>query len=458
MRRDDPKIESLASLDEVGGRKTIIPLEAKGVWNRRKSIIQWILLAIFLIIPWLNIRGNPIILLNIGERKFSFLGHLFFAHDAPLVFLIFAFLVLSLVVVTSIWGRVWCGYACPQTVFIERIYRKIEDLVEGNPIQRRKNLGQPLTSSIAFKRTLKWLLFLVVSSLFAHSFTAYFVGAESVLGMIQHSPTENWGVFLVTTSMTLLLLFDFGWFREQFCIIMCPYGRFQSVLMDENSLSVIYDEERGEPRKGLKSDKPQGDCISCRRCIEVCPTGIDIRQGVQLECIACTACIDACDEIMEKVKKPKGLIRYDNAAREPLRLFKPRNLIYLTLIGVIVAVFTYSIMTRKDLHFTLIRVKDAPYQVLSESELLNHFKLHLKNQSNQTKTFLIQPSSKSFELITQINPITLIPHSDRQVHFFIKFPKDLLLDSQLAPAVLLKDFSTKEVMYTKSIELLGPNR
>lgn len=458
MKRDDPKIESLASLDEVGGRKTIIPLDVKGVWHKRKVVIQWILLAIFLIVPWLNIRGNPIILLNIGDRKFSFFGHLFFAHDAPLLFFIFAFLVLSLVVVTSIWGRVWCGYACPQTVFIERIYRKIEDLIEGNPIQRRKDLGQPLNSTLALKRTIKWILFFIVSSLFAHSFTAYFVGAESVLEMVKHSPNENWGVFLVTTFITLLLLFDFGWFREQFCIIMCPYGRFQSVLMDENSMSVIYDEERGEPRKGLKSDKPQGDCISCRRCIEVCPTGIDIRQGVQLECIACTACIDACDEIMEKVNKPKGLIRYDNAAREPLRLFKPRNLIYFALIGIITSAFIYSIMARKDLHFTLMRVKDAPYQFLNEKELLNHFKLHLKNQSNQTKTFLIQASSDKFELITQINPITLIPHSDKQIHFFIKFPKSLLSDQQLTPAVLLKDSSTKEVMYSKGLELLGPNQ
>ncbi len=454
MKKELPSIERVASLDRFGAKKAIIPLDVKGPWQRKKFWFQWILLLVFLLIPWIKINSNPLILLNIGERKFAFFGFLFFAHDAPLVFFIFAFAALLLIFVTSIWGRVWCGYACPQTVFIEQVYRKIETWIEGSPIERRKNLGKPLHFNLFLKRALKWILFFLVSSLFAHSFAAYFVGAESILSMISKSPQENWSAFLVVSSITLLLLFDFGWFREQFCIIMCPYGRFQSVFMDDNSLAIVYDEKRGEPRKGLASNKPQGDCVSCLRCVEVCPTGIDIRQGVQMECIACTACIDACDEIMTKVKKPKGLIRYDNVKSEPLQYFKPRNLILLGFLFALVAGFTFSVSSRKDVHISVLRAQETPYQVMPGGEILNHFKLHIKNQSARTMRLKLDISPNEVTLITQINPVVLGAHHDQTIHFFTQFESGQKSEAD----ILVLDFESQIEIFRKTLPLLGPKK
>lgn len=458
MKPDAPKIESLSSIDHFGVKRTIIPLEVKGYWAKRKVWLQWFLLVIFLVLPWIKINGNPIILLNIAERRFSFGGFLFFAHDAPLIFFIFAAAALALVLATALWGRVWCGYACPQTVFIERVYRQIETWIEGRAIARRKLLNQPFNLRTFSKKILKWILFFIVSSIFAHSFAAYFLGAEAITEMVQSPPSENWTSFLVVSFITTILLFDFGWFREQFCIIMCPYGRFQSVFMDEYSLSVIYDEKRGEPRKGLKSELPAGDCVSCNRCVEVCPTGIDIRQGVQMECIACTACIDACDEIMEKVKKPKGLIRYDNEARSSLNFFRPRILIFLSLLLLLSVSFILVLSNRNDLHVSLLRAKESPYQTLDNDTLINHFKLHIKNQSAARKQILIQTDSTDLTLITQSNPLTLPSHSDHVAHFFIKFPRSLLKKGLRPASVSIQDMESKQILIRKSFTLLGPNQ
>jgi len=455
---NEPSIETVASLDEWGSRKAMIPMDVKGKWKNRKLWIQWGLLLFFLIVPWVNINGNPMILLNIAERRFSFFGFLFFAHDAPLIFFILAFLVLTLAFVTSIWGRVWCGYACPQTVFIEQVYRKIESFVEGSPLERRRNLNKPLTAPLALKKSLKWLLFFVVSSLFAHSFAAYFVGTEAIIQMVQSAPSENWTAFLVVTFITAVLLFDFGWFREQFCIIMCPYGRFQSVLMDDRSLAVVYDEERGEPRKGLKSDKPQGDCVNCRRCVEVCPTGIDIRQGIQMECIACTACIDACDEIMTKVKKPTGLIRYDNVVRKPLRIFKPRSLIYMALLFAIVIGFGLSLSLRNELHVTLLRAKDTPYQSLSENEILNHFKLHVTNQSSELIRLQLKILPETIGLVTQMNPVLIASQKDHTIHFFARFDRSLLKDGSTSATIEVRRLEDQKLLFQKPMTLLGPRQ
>ncbi|MAV91044.1 MAG: cytochrome c oxidase accessory protein CcoG [Bdellovibrionaceae bacterium] len=454
----EPNLDSIASLDEWGARKTLIPLDVHGKWKTRKTWIQWALLLFFLVVPWIKINGNPVILLNIGERRFSFFGYLFFAHDGPLIFFILALSVLGLAFVTSVWGRVWCGYACPQTVFIEQVYRRIESWIEGSPLERRKNLRKPMTGTLAFKKGIKWFLFFVVSSVFAHSFAAYFVGAEPILQMIQQPPHEHWTVFLVVTSITALLLFDFGWFREQFCIIMCPYGRFQSVLMDDRSLAVIYDEERGEPRKGVKSDKPQGDCINCKRCVEVCPTGIDIRQGVQMECIACTACIDACDEIMTKVKKPLGLIRYDNVVRQPLKIFKPRSIIYMTLLAAITIGLVWSVSQRKELHVTLLRAKDTPYQMLNDQEILNHFKLHITNQSGKALRLYLKMVPETVKLVTQVNPVIVGAQKDNTVHFFTRSQRSDLSNGAESATIQVFSEDQQNLLFEKALTLLGPKQ
>lgn len=426
------EINRLTMLDEYGGRRRIIPAEVKGPLRQRRTYVHFILLMVFLGLPWIQINGTQAVLLDIQARRFELFGQIFLSHDSPLLFFIIAILALTIMLITALWGRVWCGWACPQTVFIDSIYRRIEILVEGNYLERRRLYQSEMNAKKFLKYSLKWLLFLIVSSLFAHSFIAYFVGSRHLIDMMRGSPHENWSYFLIVTGTTSLLLFNFGWFREQFCIIMCPYGRFQSVLMDQQSISVVYDPQRGEPRKGIITEnKKQGDCVSCNRCVQVCPTSIDIRNGVQMECIGCTACIDACDEIMTKVSKPKGLISYNvSTPNSKIHYFRPRILAYLLLIIVCVLGLTFSLTTRDPFSIVVIRATDSPYQLSPDGLVINHFKLHLHNQSHTPQVFKV---SLANEALTQ--PIQLVQSTDqhkldigesKEVHLFLRFPSRIL--------------------------------
>lgn len=425
--------DALTSLDEHGHRKGIIPAEVKGFWKKNKEVVHFILIFFFLLLPWTKINGIQTVLLDLPNRTFALFGTMFWAHDGPLLFFVFAVLVFSLAAVTAIFGRVWCGWACPQTVFIEGVYRRIEIWIEGNYLERRKLRDAPMSGNKFFKLFLKWLAFFLVSSLIAHSFVAYFTGAEKLVGMMQGSPTENWTYFLVISFITGVLLFDFGWFREQFCVIMCPYGRFQSVLLDRNSLTVMYDEKRGEPRKGLPSENgKQGDCVSCNRCVQVCPTGIDIRKGIQMECIGCTACIDACDEIMTKVNKPKGLIGYKSISGRGVAWKRPRVLAYAFVILIGLSGIFYNFFARAPLMVTLLRAKDTPYQLVEMDgipKVINHFKVHIHNQTFSNHQYsLVHPEDwdqKNVKLTLAQNIVTVARGDEKILHFFVIVPADL---------------------------------
>jgi len=431
-------------------------------------------MLLFLILPWLSINGNPVLLLNIPDRKFSFFGFLFLAHDGPLLFFILGLLVFSLAFATAVWGRVWCGWACPQTVFIDLIYRRIEIWIEGNYIQRRKLRDSEMTLGALTRLFFKWILFFIVSSLFAHSFIAYFSGSKELLAMIQGSPAEHWNYFVWVSAMTALLLFDFGWFREQFCVIMCPYGRFQSVLMGPHSLAVYYDKKRGEPRKGIVKAQlaeaglalkgaVQGDCVACNRCVEVCPTGIDIRNGTQMECIACTACIDACDEIMEKVKKPKGLVRYSALMGKERRIFRPGTVVHLLFLVLMLTGFWWNVLSRKDFSALIYSSRDIPFSIIETpqgSRVMNHFKLHLHNQTFEGSTFEVKVPddlrSQGMEMKLPQAQFELRGGGEQIVHFFVLYPKDVLA-GQSKRKVSLEIISTKtgEKIHTP-MTLVGP--
>ncbi len=423
--------ERLSSLDEFGSRQYIYPAEVKGHFRLWRSRVYAVLLVIFLGLPWIRINGLQAVLIDIPNRRFEIFGMLFLAHDTPLLFFLLAIAVLGIALATAVFGRVWCGWACPQTVFIDAIYRRIEIWIEGDYIARRKLSQEPMGVRKFSLYALKWTAFLIVSSLFAHSFIAYFTGSDQLMDMIQKPPGENWSYFLVVSFVTALLMFDFGWFREQFCIIMCPYGRFQSVLMDSRSLVIGYDSQRGEPRKSTQVAKELwGDCVSCNRCVQVCPTGIDIRDGLQLECIACTACIDACDEIMTKVKKPTGLIGYQGAKGFKKNLTRPRVLAYSALMLFLMAIFLYNLITRAPYVVTILRAKDTPYQLLPEDKILNHFKAHLFNQSHHPVEFTIELSEEQKNqglVLTQLQSTNTVKTGEtKEVHFFITFPKNIL--------------------------------
>ena len=394
-------VERIHKLPGDGGfRINHYPMAVHGFFRKYRTISQWLLIAIFFLLPCIKINGLPAILINLPDRRFTFFGLSFWSHDTPLLFFILAGFSLGLLFVTSVWGRVWCGWACPQTIGIDGVFRKIETLVEGNHIARKKLQAAPFDKEKIMKTAIKWSLFFIISTLLSHTFYAYFTGAGRLASMTLSSPSENLTTFLIVNSTTLIILFNFGWFKERLCTVICPYGRLQSVLMDEDSLVVAYDENRGEPRKGRKrssGESPRrllsgetGDCINCYKCVVVCPTGIDIRHGIQMECIACTSCIDACNEVMRITKKPEGLIRYESEKGlkgEKTIFWKMKTYIYfgLTMLSFI-GLFLY-VLNRSELDITVLRAHENPYQVLSTSEgkalIANHFTLNLKNQSSQ---------------------------------------------------------------------------
>lgn len=457
--------DRLATTDERGDRVYIYPADVRGYWRRLRTLSQWILILFFLLLPWIKINGHQAVLLDIVDRRFALFGLTFWAHDGPLIFFILAGATFSLALVTAVWGRVWCGWACPQTVFIDGLYRRVERLIEGNHLQRKKlDQGETPLTTYLFKKSLKWLAFFLLSALIAHSFAAYFVGTDELMNMVRHSPSENWTTFIVVSFITVVLFFDFGWFKEQFCFIMCPYGRFQSVLMDKGSLAVMYDEKRGEPRRTGTKSSTDGDCISCGRCTAVCPTGIDIRRGIQMECINCTACIDACDEVMEKIQKPKGLIRYSSilkmANKKVIRTWRVYAYSFVVLISIVG--LSYNIMNRSPLHFNMMRVKGAPYYFLSGEEskkLMNQFKAHVQNQTDEPMEIRFQlPAdleNRGFELIEQKKSETLQPGEIITHFLFIKFPQNEVKSNKEKIQIRLIGENPK-IQLDKTIELLSP--
>ncbi|MCB9025243.1 MAG: cytochrome c oxidase accessory protein CcoG [Bdellovibrionaceae bacterium] len=473
MNKKDPRevsTESLSSLDEYGDRNFLYPAEVKGFFKKWRNVIHPIFIAFFLILPWIKVNGQQWVLLNLPERKFHIFGLSFWAHDTPIIFFVIAGSLVGFSLITAIWGRLWCGWACPQTVFIESVFRRIEILVEGNYLERRKLAKSPLSFSKFIKTLIKWSLFLMVSLILTHSFLAYFVGSDRLIEMIQHNPNENWTNFLIICFTTGVILFDFGWFREQFCLIMCPYGRFQSVLMDKDSLAVLYDTKRGEPRRSKENkdqlDK-QGDCVNCFRCVSVCPTGIDIRNGLQMECIACTACIDACDDIMEKLKKPKGLIRYASEASltsKSLNYFRPRTLLYTFILIFLALGFVFTLIKKEPIDFIVIRAIEEPYKIVTgadgKKEIINHFKVHIQNQSSSQviTEYKIKDKDSHFLMIAPDNPATTNMGQKKWIHFFIKVDdQDFKSITDKSLQIEFKTHGTGlELNKIETITLLGP--
>ncbi|NIP37617.1 MAG: cytochrome c oxidase accessory protein CcoG [Candidatus Dadabacteria bacterium] len=466
-KRDLPE-ERPSTLDETGKRVYIFPEKVRGFFRKLRTLTQAVLIVILLVLPWIKINGYQALLLDIPNRKFSIFGLTFWAHDGPLIFFILAILTIGLAFITAVYGRVWCGWGCPQTVFVDGVFRRIEYLIMGSHIKQMNLAKAPWSGEKILKYSLTWILFTIVSLIITHSFLAYFVGAERLVEMTQHNPGENWTIFLFMFFITSFLLFDFGWFREQFCIIMCPYGRIQSVLMDDDSVTVAYDYNRGEPRKGkVVEGEQQGDCIDCYKCVSVCPTGIDIRRGLQMECVGCTACIDACDEVMEHVSKPKGLIRYvSGSSLKGLKagFLKPRTAVYSVLLLLILSLLVINVSRREEIMVTILRGKDLPYQVVQEGEdkkIINHFKLHIKNQTFEDTLLGLKVSddwkNENIEIISQKSDINIVAGKDITVHFFLKFPQEIIDGTGVKSIEIdFVDLQTNGIRSNRKVKLIGP--
>jgi len=469
----------LSTLQSDGSRRWLKPRVSRGRFLTLRRIVAYFLMALFFVLPWINLNGHPAIFLDIVRRRFHILGYTFLPTDTILLALLMLFIFVSIFLFTAVFGRLWCGWACPQTVYLEFLYRPLERLFEGtagkggNPAASRANSF--------FRKAGFFIAALLVTFIPAHTFLAYFVGVDQLAQWMRASPFQHPTAFLVMAVTTLLMFFDFYWFREQLCLIACPYGRFQSVLLDRFSTIVSYDKRRGEPRgkvsrsialpiaetqienQNSKIGNPpaQGDCVDCNLCVATCPTGIDIREGLQMECVNCTQCIDACDTVMEKLHRPRGLIRYSSQAAmekvpgEKVRRFRFRLVFYPIILAILATVWTFIFIHKGDADVTILRNRGTPYTELASGSVANPLRLKITNRTDAAVTY--QFALEDFpgaRIDTADNPLTVNAGESKTIPFIIEAPASAFHGGQKEAALVISDghkFSTRV-----TVRLLGP--
>ncbi|MGH1346031.1 MAG: cytochrome c oxidase accessory protein CcoG [Nannocystales bacterium] len=390
-----PEEHVLSTLEHDGSRRWLKPKVSKGAFWQKRRIVAYGLIALYALLPHLSIAGRPMMLLDVAHRRFSILGYVFLPTDTLLLALFMVGVLLAGVLATALIGRVWCGWACPHTVYMEYLFRPIERFFEGT-VGRG---GAPRKKPSGFRQAGKYVTYFLISLHLSNTFLAYFVGADVVNDWVFGSPFDHPAGFIIVAVVTGAMMFHFSYFREQLCIIACPYGRLQSALLDDHSRIVAYDAKRGEPRGKRKKSLPVagqppiGDCVDCKLCVTTCPTGIDIRKGLQMECVNCTQCMDACDAVMKKLDRAPGLIRYSSQAADagaPSKLLRPRTIIYPAVLAVIAGLFAFVLGTKSDFDAVLLRSKGQPFSVLDDGSIRNALKIKLTNRADEEQTLTVE--------------------------------------------------------------------
>ena len=454
-----PTLETLSSIHTDGSRKFIHPADVKGRFTRLRRLAGALLLLIYIALPWIPVNGYPAVFLDVQERRFHFMGLTLATQDLWVGFFLITGLAFSLFYITALFGRLWCGWTCPYTVFLEHVYRRIERLIDGDATARRRLEDAPWSASKVTKRLLKHGLFVLVSALIAHIFLSYFVSIKKLYEMMKGPPTEHFLAFGIVSFLTGALYFSFSWFREQFCIILCPYGRLQSALTDDHSIVIGYDKSRGEPRG--KAGSTTGSCIDCRRCVQVCPTGIDIRNDMQLECIGCAACVDACDDIMTKLKRPTGLVRYDSYVGlhgGKTQVIRPRTVFYTFMLLAGVAAFAFASTRISALRASAVRMIGAPFYV-ADGIVRNQFLVRVINKRNEPSTYRLEmvgaaPAELKATGLDQL--LEVAPMGEEQKTLVLSLPEKAF-EKSFRLQVKVTDTRRGDSMTTRFMEFLGPD-
>lgn len=389
--------DSVGTMDETGKRRWIFPRKPKGKFTNYRTLVAYVLLGLFFALPFITVNGNPFLLINVVERHFYVFGQPFYPQDFFILALGAITSIVFIILFTVVFGRIFCGWICPQTIFLEMVFRKLEYAIEGDRNKQMKLDRQEWNSEKIWKRSLKWSIYMIISLIITHWMFMYIVGYQAVFDMIQEGPFTNFASFLVMVIFTGAFYFTFAWFREQVCTLVCPYGRLQGVLIDKQTINVYYDFKRGENRSKWRKGEDRkaegkGDCIDCNQCVVVCPTGIDIRDGQQLECVNCTACIDACDEVMVKTGLPPGLIRYateDEIEKEIPFRFTNRMKAYSFVLALMVAFLGFLMYNRGTVEAKFIKPAGSSYFV-RDGKITNTYSYTFLNKGNVDELMTIK--------------------------------------------------------------------
>jgi cytochrome c oxidase accessory protein FixG len=440
--------DTIGTLQNDGKRKWIYAKKPKGRYTNMRHVLALVLLGLLFAMPFIKINGQPFLMLNIIERKFVVFGQPFWPQDFYLFALLFISGVLFIAVFTILFGRLFCGWVCPQTVFMEFVFRRVEYWLEGDYQQQRARDNDPLTFDKAWRKAVKHVIFFAFAWLIGNTFLAYIIGVDQLQKIVTSPPTEHLAGFIAMIGFSAAFYFVFAFFREQACIVACPYGRLQGVLLGPKSIVVAYDHTRGEPRGVLRKDETErtlGDCIACNQCVYVCPTGIDIRNGTQLECVNCTACMDACDDIMDRVGFNRGLVRYTSkyslSTGKPFS-FSPRALGYMAVLVILLTTSGFLIFNRSEVDGTLLRMPGTLYQTQPDGTVSNIYQFKVVNKTLNKRTI---------RFVLEGAPATIDISGATQHDGVIDVPADGLAQGMLIVKVKRDDLKTMNTKLTANL-------
>ncbi|RKF02869.1 cytochrome c oxidase accessory protein FixG [Tenacibaculum lutimaris] len=459
--------DSIGTINDEGKRAWVFPKKPSGKFYKYRSYVSYFLLAFLLLAPFVKINGNQFLLFNVLERKFNIFGFPFWPQDFHLMVISMIIGVVFIILFTVVFGRIFCGWICPQTIFLEMVFRKIEYLIEGDRGKQIRLAKQPWNAEKIRKRVLKWIVFFIISFIIANVFLAYLIGSDKLISYITGNPLDHFSTLISLLIFTGVFYFIFAWFREQVCIIACPYGRLQGVLLDNKTINVAYDHVRGEGKTGRgkfnkKEDRVasgKGDCIDCFQCVHVCPTGIDIRNGTQLECVNCTACIDECDHIMEKVGLPKGLIRYaseENIVKKSPFKFTARMKGYSAVLFILIGILIGMLFLRNDVEATILRLPGQLYQHKENGIISNIYTYKVVNKTTK------EIDDVSYKLLSHKGTIETVTHQNFEVPkqglaegtLFIELHQSEMKDEK--EKLKIGVYSGDKLIETTTTNFLGP--